>query len=196
MDFFKSDKARQTKRKIVEAAEVLLMERDITKVSVSEIVKKAKVAKGTFYLYFESKEDLAWDLVQKGVLIFWHEITELKEASVSKETIDNLISKAINFSIKNKKIIRIIHQVKFLEFINHENHQSKFEEKFSLAIKAWLDRGIAEGVLDIQDSDFYAKFILISLHEILERMILGELDYDLNEAETHLKDIINKIIGW
>lgn len=46
------------KEKIFESAHVLFLEKGIEKTSVREITEKAQVAKGTFYLYFENKQDL------------------------------------------------------------------------------------------------------------------------------------------
>ena len=47
------------KEKIVEAAEELLREHGFTPTSVDEICRRAGVSKGSFYHFFESKEDLA-----------------------------------------------------------------------------------------------------------------------------------------
>ncbi|TCT14887.1 TetR family transcriptional regulator [Natranaerovirga pectinivora] len=192
----KSDKAKKTKRKILEAAEALFYEKDISKTSVNEIVEKAGVAKGTFYLYFESKDELAWSLVQKGVLTFSSELEKFNYAPITKETIDYFINKMLKFTSKNKKIIRMIHQVKFLEFIHFDKKNNSIEEQYISALKKWFDRGVAQSILNIKDTEFYARFIFIAIHEFLERIILGTLEYELLEVEEELKNIINKIIGW
>jgi AcrR family transcriptional regulator len=54
----------QLKRKnLLEAARYLFIERGITNTSIDAIVKKADVAKGTFYLYFQDKEDILNEIV-------------------------------------------------------------------------------------------------------------------------------------
>lgn len=47
-----------TKQKILDVAERLISERDFELVSVDDIVNECGVAKGTFYHYFKSKDDI------------------------------------------------------------------------------------------------------------------------------------------
>lgn len=192
----KSEKAQQTKKKIIQSAEQLLLDNTINKISVRDITTKANVAKGTFYLYFDSKEELAWTLVEKSVLVFDQELTVLSDAPVTKEVLRSLISKAVDFSVKHKKLLQIIHHEYFLAFLQHDDQHKEYEERFTLKIQTWLDRGNQEGIFQIPDTYFYAKFMLISLHDLLERMILGELDYDLASSKKHLTTIMNNILGW
>ncbi|HUO04121.1 MAG TPA: helix-turn-helix domain-containing protein [Candidatus Binataceae bacterium] len=51
-------KAR-TRQMLIDAARALLAERGIESLSVDEITERADVAKGTFYNYFDDKDDLA-----------------------------------------------------------------------------------------------------------------------------------------
>ena len=48
----------EKKRRIEEAAINLFEHDDFNKISIDQIVKKARVAKGTFYLYFKDKVQL------------------------------------------------------------------------------------------------------------------------------------------
>jgi len=52
----------KTRERIVSAAMELFAKKGFDKTTVDEIVAKAGVAKGTFYLYFKSKEDLIKEL--------------------------------------------------------------------------------------------------------------------------------------
>ncbi|ADQ45327.1 transcriptional regulator, TetR family [Caldicellulosiruptor kronotskyensis 2002] len=51
--------------KLLDAAYNLFIEKGITATAIDEIVKKAGVAKGTFYLYFKDKEDILEKLILK-----------------------------------------------------------------------------------------------------------------------------------
>lgn len=55
-------KAIRTKATLLESAKKLITERGFDRVSVEDITSGAGVAKGTFYHYFKSKEDLIRDL--------------------------------------------------------------------------------------------------------------------------------------
>ena len=51
-------KARQTRAKIIAAAEKLIKEKGFDAIGVVDITNEAGVAKGSFYSYFERKEDV------------------------------------------------------------------------------------------------------------------------------------------
>ena len=54
----RKEKTIQTKKRIYESAEALFSEHGFEAVNVDDIVKKAGVAKGSFYVHFESKDNL------------------------------------------------------------------------------------------------------------------------------------------
>lgn len=58
MELLEKINPSDTKRRLVTAAIDIFYEMGFQKTRVSDIVKAAKVAQGTFYLYFKSKEDV------------------------------------------------------------------------------------------------------------------------------------------
>jgi AcrR family transcriptional regulator len=60
-------KAAETKNKIYKSAEELFSKYSFNEVSVNKIVERAGVAKGTFYVHFESKHALIADLINDYV---------------------------------------------------------------------------------------------------------------------------------
>lgn len=57
------DKKREKKEALLASAFELFTEKGIQNTSISEIVKRAKMAKGTFYLYFKDKFDIKDQLI-------------------------------------------------------------------------------------------------------------------------------------
>ena len=51
------------KQSLLAAANDLFLEKGVAKTSIDDIVKRAQVAKGTFYLYFKDKGELQQALV-------------------------------------------------------------------------------------------------------------------------------------
>ena len=66
----RQEAAKLTRENIVQAAKKLHEERGLSNVSVDEIVAEANVSKGSFYVYFRRKEDVASEIAfrQFGVL--------------------------------------------------------------------------------------------------------------------------------
>jgi len=58
MEVVTSDKRLATKRALLDAARDLVFERGHDRISVQEITKRAQLATGTYYNYFESKQEI------------------------------------------------------------------------------------------------------------------------------------------
>lgn len=58
----RQEAAKLTREKIVQAAKKLHEERGLSNVSVDEIVAEASVSKGSFYVYFKRREDVASEI--------------------------------------------------------------------------------------------------------------------------------------
>ena len=58
-------KGDKTKKKLYECAMQLFREKGYEHVTVSEIAKKSGTAKGTFYIYFESKADVLIQMIRE-----------------------------------------------------------------------------------------------------------------------------------
>ncbi len=54
----RKEKAILTKNKVFETAIELIKEKGYNNVTISQICEKARVAKGTFYVHYKSKEDI------------------------------------------------------------------------------------------------------------------------------------------
>ncbi len=57
----------ERKKEIIAAARSLFNEKGYEETSVNDIIKKAGIAKGTFYYYFSSKEEIMNDVVMKDM---------------------------------------------------------------------------------------------------------------------------------
>lgn len=60
-----ANKNTPTKDNLLEAAKELMLEKGYATTSLDEICEKAKVTKGSFFHYFESKEELAKELLKQ-----------------------------------------------------------------------------------------------------------------------------------
>lgn len=58
MTINRDDQAQQTKTRIYDAAVLLMQKNGVKKTTIEEICKKAQVSVGSFYNYYQSKEDI------------------------------------------------------------------------------------------------------------------------------------------
>lgn len=145
-----SSKKRKKESSLYASAYELFKEKGINNTSIDEIVKKAGVAKGTFYLYFKDK----YDVVNKLILIKSSQlITEAynKTKEMQFEKFDDMvlyfIEYIINYFNENKLLLRIID--KNFSKVIHKN-KSKLEENkdveeiIQVFINKLLERGYSK----------------------------------------------------
>lgn len=103
----RKEKAQLTKNKIFETAIALIKKYGYEKVTVSQICEKAGVAKGTFYVHYQTKEDIIKESYYSDMGIFIREHY--------RKGIENN-----NLSIKDKIGIFLTAELLFTEYIGHE----------------------------------------------------------------------------
>lgn len=109
------DKKRQKKAALLSAAYKLFTEKGIDNTSVSEIVKEAKMAKGTFYLYFKDKNEVQDCLIAtQANRVFERANLELNNLLVEQhfesveECVILLVDAVINQLKDNPSLLRFI----------------------------------------------------------------------------------------
>jgi AcrR family transcriptional regulator len=78
------------KERLVREAEACLAAYGIRKTTVDELVKRAKIPKGTFYLFYESKEALIYDVILKYNTLIQEQLIGLISAMPEKPGADAL----------------------------------------------------------------------------------------------------------
>ena len=71
-------KAEKTRSRLLESARRLISERGFDHVSVEDITKDSGVAKGTFYHYFECKEEVVAELSFQSRVSLYHVLQKKK----------------------------------------------------------------------------------------------------------------------
>lgn len=134
--------------RILEAAYELFLEHGDTDISISEIVERAGVAKGTFYLYFSDKEDLRDRLISRKSNEFFRKAVEALRAT-DLVTFDEQIIFTINYIINeladNPMALRLI--AKNLSFgVFNQKLQDYVDDEKSDILRALLTTAKKSGI--------------------------------------------------
>lgn len=121
------------RKKLLESAYILFTDKGIHETSITNIVDKAGVAKGTFYLYFKDK----WDINEKLILETTQDLFNKAISKTKKKNYDNFPDKLIsvidyilNELSKNKKMSKLINKNLSLALYN-KNIVKIIDEKYS-----------------------------------------------------------------
>lgn len=95
---------QQRKKHILKSAEACFAEKGFRETTVDDIVEHSKTSKGTIYIYFKSKEDIYFELIEEKF----------------DESLENYFSSVRKFNTAEEKLRYIIKLQKNLEFTEEE----------------------------------------------------------------------------
>ena len=105
------DNKQQKIDALFKSAYDLFLNQGIEKTSISDIVKKAGVAKGTFYLYFEDKYDIRDQLIARPanrIFLEAYQAMDEKQIPSLEDKIIFIVDYLLDFMVKNKPVLRFI----------------------------------------------------------------------------------------
>jgi AcrR family transcriptional regulator len=145
----KTARGRRTRNKLLEAAEIEFGEKGFHEAGISGITYRAGVALGTFYNYFESKEEIFRALVRYMSRRTREWVGERVANAPDRLTAERLgIEAYIEFARQHKGIYRIITEAEFIAPVEYRDHY----EGFAQAYRVNLEKAAGKG--EIRSGDF------------------------------------------
>ena len=137
------------KEQILKVAEKIFSMNGYYETFVEDIIKEAKVGKGTFYRHFKSKEDLYITLLKK-ILIDWEKNAFIDPAQLKSYNISDLfkeiIKRSIKFFAENEDLCNIYVRVS-PGLTQFETYINGFERQMLEYITIYLQEGVKLGIV-------------------------------------------------
>ena len=193
------EKKINKEKRLLEEAFKLFTSKGIISTSVQDIVDKANVAKGTFYLYFKDKYELRDILImRKSQKLFSDALKKMKQENIKKFTdqiifvidyvIDELIknpllvqfiAKDLGWGVFNKTIIRL---------------SSTYEDDNNDLYELFL-RGVEENNIKLKNPEATLFMIIELVSSTCFTCIMYNEPLPINEYKPILYDEIRKMIN-
>ncbi len=128
-----------TRENLIETAESLLQQKGYEKMSVSDITRASGVAKGTFYNYFNKKEDIIFELNKRHLTDLSDKITYLSQED-PVESIRNYLSEFLQTVVDST--VNMARQ--WVRFVAASSNQEKWQydnELLKRLIQELIDNG-------------------------------------------------------
>lgn len=123
----KSEKAKRTRQRILEAARAVFAEQGFAKATAEEISSKAEVGYGTFYLYFADKREALHTILKEVDDKLYHlggdELEKYRKGLGALATIKATISSFFDNFEANADVIKICHELAATDVDFKEQHQ-------------------------------------------------------------------------
>ena len=181
---------------ILDAAVKVFVEQGFNDATVADITAAAGVAKGTFYLYFESKEHLLGALKERLVDEMMGRIVEFY-SRLGKDDwwglIDGMLDELIDYTFDQRDLVFIFVREPFgsrsLDIF--EDSEKRMTELFAEGIK----QGIDAGVFECSDPEATA----IMLHHAIDGALLEALVYKPELGKDRIKasskQLVRKVLA-
>lgn len=147
----KTARGEKTRNKLLKSAEIEFGEKGFHEAAISGITYRAGVALGTFYTYFESKEEIFQALVSYMSNHTRSWIAERIATASDRMEAERLGLEAyIEFARQHKGIYRIISEAEFIANDAFREHYMGFNQAYQKNLKkAAADKHIREGDYDV-----------------------------------------------
>lgn len=139
-------KTIRRKKKIIQVATQLFSEKSYHDVTIDEVAAKAGIAKGTIYIYFESKEKLYLGILENG----FESIESLIEKEVAKtdpasEKLRKVLRLIFGFYRQNLDVLRILSRDETHLIREHYQFTERWRERRVKLYEKILEKGVKEG---------------------------------------------------
>jgi AcrR family transcriptional regulator len=183
----RTERGRQTLRRVLEAAALEFGERGYHDAAITGITRRAGVALGSFYTYFESKEEVFRALVRDMSHAVRQHVAEAVEGAPDRLAAERIGLEAfIAFVRKHRELYRIIEEAQFVAADVYHEHYRSFAEAYRRNLASARLRGEIAGTGGGEadsSADEPRSWALIGMSVFLG-MRYGIWDEDLSPAEV------------
>ena len=138
----RTERGRRTLRKLLDAAATEFADKGFHEASISGITRRAGVALGTFYTYYDSKDAIFRALVSDMSAGVGRAAREALDPGMGALEVERVALRAfLAFAAKHKEIYRIIDEA---EFVDPESYRTHYET-IGARIEDRLQRGGESG---------------------------------------------------
>lgn len=181
---------------LLQTARDLFQDSGYDSVSVQAITDAVGVAKGTFYHYFQSKEDLLCQLSDWLAEDFYSRAREVVEQSgrSALEELRALMGFVVGWKGEHRDLVMTYLHALYRDENMALRHKMEagYTEKLVPYFAHILEQGVREGVFDIEDPQETSEVILsVVRHSLAER--IAPLMLSIKDHPEHLGVIIAKV---
>lgn len=177
---------------LMAAAETIFLEKGFAATSVDEIVRKADVAKGTFYLHFRSKDDILIALRERFITSYCEALDRELDTVATGDWNGRLAAWAATGVAGYLDNYRL-HDLVFYDFHPPMRHV-KQENPAILRLEKLLSEGKASGVWKIENTRLLATLLFHALHGAVDDFIIRSDVIERAEMVRGVQDLFLKSV--
>ncbi len=180
-------KGEKRKQELLQIAYRLFLSRGYEETSVDEIIEKAGIAKGTFYYYFSSKEQLLGEVIDMMIEAQAARASKILEEDMSVyQKVVGIIS-CFRLSRDEQTIEDTLNAPE--NVLMHEKTNKKIIETIVPIMSAAVEEGVEKGAFSCDDIPERVRIIMI-----VSSRLFDELTYTERDGRVFI-DMVEKLLG-
>lgn len=182
-------------KRILEASYSLLTEKGFKDTTIQEIVDRAKVAKGTFYLYFKDKYDVENKLIINiSKNLFENAIKEVNEKKLNdfSDKIIAIIDYVIDYLKDNRDVLNIISKSLSLGVFG-DNISNLIDDK-PIGILDMFLKSAKDNNIKLKNPEITLFMIIELTSSVVFSSIMLNIPLPIDKVKPYLYENIRKII--
>ncbi|MDG5749182.1 TetR/AcrR family transcriptional regulator [Qipengyuania sp. XHP0207] len=133
----RTERGRKTLRKLLDAAAVEFADHGFHEASISGITRRAGVALGTFYTYYDSKDAIFRALVRDMSEAVGTAARDAIEPDMGPLAVERAALQAfLEFAAEHKEVYRIIDEAEFVDPVSYRAHYERIGDRIEQRLKA------------------------------------------------------------
>ena len=185
----------ERKNEIIDTAQNLFMTKGYSACSVAEIIDAIGIAKGTFYHYFKSKEEVLDAIVDKGTDMIVNRIYKVLHDD-SLTYIDKIVGSLFSMQIEDTMGNEILDELHKAEnSLMHQKSIYMIVNRVSPLLEELIIQGNKDGVFNCKHPSQYLKIILSSSVTLLDDGIFPMTKEEKIEIFSSIVDLVEQVLG-
>jgi AcrR family transcriptional regulator len=186
----------ERKKEIMDTAGQFFLTKGYEETSVNMIVEHLNIAKGTFYYYFKSKEEVLGAILEDYLEQFAQQIRllTLNKEMNAYEKLQFVLKNILSSNQEPKHLTAHVEDSKSGKL--HAMMDEKFYEKFKPIIISILRQGIEEGIFNISYPEELTEILLMGVRSYMHIHLphFRDMDYARTKIAA-LEELFNKILS-
>ena len=158
--------SEERRKEILDKSQMLFLTKGYAKTTINDILSEVEIAKGTFYYYYKSKEEVLDAIVSRVVdegITKARQIIDNKNLAVEEKLLHVLLAQKIE---DEPELIKNIHNINNAEM--HQKSLTQFILKLSPLIGEIIQEGIDKGIFNTPYPKETAEILLASGNVIFD----------------------------
>lgn len=181
------------REELMDAAQRLFLEKSFTATSVAEIVEAADVAKGTFYLYFQTKDDVLAALRVRFIERFCEKIDAANAAASSgpwAQRLDVWMQSCVEAYLDDLAL----HDLVFYQF-HPAKRGMKRANPVITRLSSFLAEGGAAGAFSFDDARLAAVMLFNAMHGAVDDCLADGPSVDRQKLVGAVTDFCRRAVS-